>query len=238
MEANKKFVQKINARIKSIRNWMSKNNLDQDYFNVSVLSDVFKFNGVVKTKSYYLSTTSVFDDKTMKEIEKKIGTKTSMIPELQQYVLDAYEGEENKPDVKNMSVNELFKVAGIIANLYASYEEALEEYYNYHPKDTMFDYSNYDDEIKEVLSALLMKIQNDIHHPGIWALPVSTVEANKQLIGSFTALIDAIKSQDSNAISRTVKDIKSSINSGVLDNALQESEQALAREYRILKEQY
>lgn len=211
MEANKKFVQKINARIKTFRKWMSENNIDPSWFEMTIIDDLKKFDGVILTDSRNISTKSVFNEKTMGYIESAISTKKEMIERATNYLLGAYEEEENVPDVKNMTIQEIFSNAGIVAHIYAAYDEALEEYYNYHPKDSIFDLSPYDKDIKEVLSALLMEIQDKIHHPGVWALPVEQVQENEELIGNFTALIDAIKSQNQSEMNKVAKSILSSM---------------------------
>ena len=216
MEANKKFVQKINARIKRFRNWMSKNNVDPTWFEMRVIDDIAKYNGVVLTKTKdnkprNISTKSEFDENTIKMIESAIGTKEEMITRSTNFFMGAYEEEENVPDVKNMTIQDIFKNAGIVAQIYAAYDEALEDYYYYHAKDSVFDFSPYDNEIKDVLAALLMEIEDKIHHPGVWALPVERIQENKELIGNFTALMEAIKSQNQSEMNKVAKGILSSM---------------------------
>lgn len=211
MEANKKFVQKINARIKTFRKWMSKNKVDPTWFEFTVVDDLKNFDGVILTESGNISTKSVFNEKTIKAIESAISTKKDMIERAKNYLLGAYEEEENKPDVANMTIQDIFSNAGIVAHIYAAYGEALEEYYYYHPKDSIFDFSPYDNKIKDVLAALLMEIEDNIHHPGIWELPVETVQSNKELIGNFTALIDAIRSQNQSEMNKIAESILSSM---------------------------
>ena len=211
MEANKKFVQKINARIKTFRKWMSKNNINPDWFEMTVIDDLAEVEGIMLTKSRNISTKSQFNERTMKLLESKIGTKDEMVTRATNYLLGAYEEEENAPDVKNMTIQDIFSNAGVIAHIYTAYADALEDYYYYHPKDSIFDLSPYDNEVKDVLAALLMEIQDKIHHPGVWALPVERVQENKELIGNFTALIDAIKSQNQSEMNKVAKSILSSM---------------------------
>lgn len=211
MEANKKFVQKINARIKTFRKWMSNNNVDPKWFEMRIIDDLSNVEGIILTKSRNISTKSVFDEKTLKLLESAISTKEEMIERATNFYEGAYEDEENKPDVKNMTIQDIFKNAGIVAQVYAAYADALEEYYNYHPKDTIFDFSPYENDIKEVLNALLMEIEDKIHHPGVWELPVEQVQENEELIGNFTALMDAIKSQNQSEMSKVAKNILSSM---------------------------
>lgn len=211
MEANKKFVQKINARIKTFRKWMSENNISPDWFEMTVIDDLAEVEGIMLTKSRNISTKSQFDERTIKLLESKIGTKDEMVTRATNYLLGAYEEEENAPDVKNMTIQDIFSNAGVIAHIYAAYADALEDYYYYHPKDSIFDLSPYDNEVKDVLAALLMEIQDKIHHPGVWALPVERVQENKELIGNFTALIDAIKSQNQSEMNKVAKSILSSM---------------------------
>lgn len=211
METNKKFVQKINARIKTFRNWMSKENVDPKWFEMRVIDDIAKVNGIMLTKSRNISTKSEFDENTIKIIESAISTKEEMTQRATNFFKGAYEEEENIPDVKNMTIQDIFKNAGIVAQIYAAYDEALEDYYYYHAKDSIFDFSPYDNEIKDVLAALLMEIEDKIHHPGVWALPVEQVQENKELIGNFTALMEAIKSQDQSEMNKVAKNILSSM---------------------------
>lgn len=211
METNKKFVQKINARIKTFRNWMYKNNVDPKWFEMRVIDDIAKVNGIMLTKSRNISTKSTFDDKTLQLLESAISTKEEMIERSTNFFLGAYEEEEHKPDVTNMTIQDIFRNAGIVAEIYAAYDEALEDYYYYHAKDSAFDFSPYDNEIKDVLAALLMEIEDKIHHPGVWALPVERVQENQELIGNFTKLMKSIKTQNRSEMSEIAKNILSSM---------------------------
>lgn len=191
MNDNVKFIHKINARIRNIKIMIAELTGEMDYLN-SLINDIGELNGIAITKSGYLSTKSLIGEKVQAAIEAKIPVPKTFVETAKQYVLDAYSDEENAPDVSKMSAGQILNAAGKIALLYSTYADALKDFYMY-DKDVENALTQMDGELKEELEKLLHDIDMSIHHPGVWSLPVETVEENKKMIGEFVAKAKALK---------------------------------------------
>lgn len=191
MNDNVKFINKINARIRNIKIQIAELTGEMDYLN-SIIADIGEIDGVAITKSGYLSTKSLIGEKVMSAIDAKLPIPTKFVEAAKQFVLDAYSESENTPDVNNMSASQILNAAGKIAMIYSTYNEALKDFYMY-DKDVENALTQMDGELKEELEKLLHDIDMSIHHPGVWSLPVETVEENKRMIGEFVAKAKALK---------------------------------------------
>lgn len=186
-----KFINKINARIRNIKIKIAELTGEMNYLN-SIIADIGEIDGIALTKSNYLSTKSIIGEKVMAAIEKKLPTPNKFVETAKQFVLDAYSDSENTPDVNNMSAKQILNAAGKIAMIYSTYNDALKDFYMY-DKDVENALTQMDGDLKEELEKLLHDIDMSIHHPGVWALPVETVEENKKMIGEFVAKAKALK---------------------------------------------
>ena len=191
MNDNIKFINKINARIRNIKIKIAELTGEMDYLK-SIIDDIGEIDGIVITKSGYLSTKSLIGEKVMAAIEEKLPVPNKFVETAKQFVLDAYSDSENAPDVESMSASQILNAAGKIAMIYSTYNEALKDFYMY-DKDVENALTQMDGDLKEELEKLLHDIDMSIHHPGAWALPVDTVEENKKLIGEFVAKAKALK---------------------------------------------
>lgn len=191
MEDNIKFINKINARIRNIKIQIAELTGEMDYLK-SIIEDIGEIDGIAITKSGYLSTKSLIGEKVMAAIDVKLPVPSKFVETAKQFVLDAYSDSENAPDVNSMNASQILNAAGKIAMIYSTYNEALKDFYMY-DKDVENALTQMDGELKEELEKLLHDIDMSIHHPGVWALPVETVEENKKMIGEFVAKAKALK---------------------------------------------
>lgn len=187
MKRQEQFVRKINRRLRETRKAFPNGTDYIDY----LIQQAGEIEGVIKTPKG-LSIKSVFDTKTMEKIDQLLPTRTNLVEKAKAFIESAYSEEDETPDTENMSSEEIVNAAGEIAIIYATYNDALSDYYNY-DKDVTSALDMLEDKVKEDLIALLHKIDKAIHHPGIWALPVGQIEENKALIGEFVAKAKALK---------------------------------------------
>ena len=186
-----KILRALNTRLGRTSKWLKKNDVDQALYD-SLIEDAKKIEGVTWTKSgrISLSKSALFSitSSAVKALQESILTPSQMIARATEII--AEQAEDMDIDTDSMSDKEKVALAGAIIKIYDSYADALEEFYDMREVDTS---AIVDDEIRAEIEKAIIDISSTIRHPGVWTLPVSTIDQNKKLIGELSGKLDALK---------------------------------------------
>ena len=186
-----KILRALNARLGRTSKWLKKNDVDPTLYD-SLFEDAKKIEGVTWTKSGRISLSksalSSITSSAVKALQESILTPSQMIARATEII--AEQAEDMDIDTDSMSDREKVALAGAIIKIYDSYSDALEEFYDMREIDTS---AIVDDEIRAEIEKAIIDISRTIRHPGVWTLPVSTIDQNKKLIGELSGKLDALK---------------------------------------------
>ena len=186
-----KILRALNARLGRTSKWLKKNDVDPTLYD-SLFEDAKKIEGVTWTKSGRISLSksalSSITSSAVKALQESILTPSQMIARATEII--AEQAEDMDIDTDSMSDREKVALAGAIIKIYDSYSDALEEFYDMREIDTS---AIVDDEIRAEIEKAIIDISRTIRHPGVWTLPVSTIDQNKLLIGELSGKLDALK---------------------------------------------
>lgn len=186
-----KILRALNTRLGRTSKWLKQNNVDKTLYD-SLIEDAQKIEGVTWTKSGRISLSksalSSITSSAVKALQESILTPSQMIARATEII--AEQAEDMDIDTDSMSDKEKVALAGAIIKIYDSYSDALEEFYDMREVDTS---AIVDDEIRAEIEKAIIDISRTIRHPGVWTLPVSTIDQNKKLIGELSGKIDALK---------------------------------------------
>ena len=186
-----KILRALNTRLGRTNAWLKKNDVDPTLYD-SLIEDAKKIEGVTWTKSGRISLSksalSSITSSAVKALQESILTPSQMIARATEII--AEQAEDMDIDTDSMSDKEKVALAGAIIKIYDSYSDALEEFYDMREIDTS---AIVDDEIRAEIEKAIIDISSTIRHPGVWTLPVSTIDQNKKLIGELSGKLDALK---------------------------------------------
>ena len=186
-----KILRALNTRLGRTSKWLKKNDVDPTLYD-SLIEDAKKIEGVTWTKSGRISLSksalSSITSSAVKALQESILTPSQMIARAAEII--AEQAEDMGIDTDSMSDKEKVALAGAIIKIYDSYSDALEEFYDMREVDTS---AIVDDEIRAEIEKAIIDISSTIRHPGVWTLPVSTIDQNKKLIGELSGKLDALK---------------------------------------------
>lgn len=186
-----KILRALNTRLGRTNAWLKKNDVDPALYD-SLIEDAQKIEGVTWTKSGRISLSksalSSITSSAVKALQESILTPSQMIARAAEII--AEQAEDMDIDTDSMSDKEKVALAGAIIKIYDSYSDALEEFYDMREVDTS---AIVDDEIRAEIEKAIIDISRTIRHPGVWTLPVSTIDQNKKLIGELSGKLDALK---------------------------------------------
>ena len=186
-----KILRALNTRLSRTSKWLKKNDVDPTLYD-SLIEDAKKIEGVTWTKSDRISISksalSSITSSAVKALQESILTPSQMIARAQEIIEE--QAEDMDIDTDSMSDKEKVALAGAIIKIYDSYSDALEEFYDMREIDTS---AIVDDEIRAEIEKAIIDISRTIRHPGVWTLPVSTIDQNKKLIGELSGKLDALK---------------------------------------------
>ena len=186
-----KILRALNTRLGRTNKWLKKNDVDPTLYD-SLIEDAKKIEGVTWTKSGRISLSksalSSITSSAVKALQESILTPSQMIARAAEII--AEQAEDMDIDTDSMSDKEKVALAGAIIKIYDSYSDALEEFYDMREVDTS---AIVDDEIRAEIEKAIIDISRTIRHPGVWTLPVSTIDQNKKLIGELSGKLDALK---------------------------------------------
>ena len=186
-----KILRALNTRLGRTNAWLKKNDVDPTLYD-SLIEDAKKIEGVTWTKSGRISLSknalSSITSSAVKALQESILTPSQMIARAAEII--AEQAEDMDIDTGSMSDKEKVALAGAIIKIYDSYSDALEEFYDMREIDTS---AIVDDEIRAEIEKAIIDISRTIRHPGVWTLPVSTIDQNKTLIGELSGKLDALK---------------------------------------------
>ena len=186
-----KTIKTLNSRISRTQQYIKEKDLDTTLYT-SMIKDIKKIEGVVLTDSDRISLKKEEIAKLTPEAIKTL-LSTVLTPkafiELSESII-AEQAEDMDIDTDSMSDREKVALAGAIIKIYDSYSDALEEFYDMREVDTS---AIVDDEIRAEIEKAIIDISRTIRHPGVWTLPVSTIDQNKKLIGELSGKLDALK---------------------------------------------
>ena len=186
-----KILRALNTRLGRTSKWLKKNDADPTLYD-SLIEDTKKIEGVTWTKSGRISLSksalSSITSSAVKALQESILTPSQMIARATEII--AEQAEDMDIDTDSMSDREKVALAGAIIKIYDSYSDALEEFYDMRDIDTS---AIVDDEIRAEIEKAIIDISRTIRHPGVWTLPVSTIDQNKKLIGELSGKLDALK---------------------------------------------
>lgn len=186
-----KILRALNTRLARTSKWLKKNDVDPALYD-SLIEDAQKIEGVTWTKSGRISLSksslSSITSSAVKALQESILTPSQMIARATEII--AEQAEDMDIDTDSMSDKEKVALAGAIIKIYDSYSDALEEFYDMREVDTS---AIVDDEIRAEIEKAIIDISRTIRHPGVWTLPVSTIDQNKKLIGELSGKLDALK---------------------------------------------
>ena len=186
-----KILRALNTRLGRTSKWLNKNDVDPTLYD-SLIEDAKKIDGVTWTKSGRISLSksalSSITSSAVKALQESILTPSQMIARAAEII--AEQAEDMDIDTDSISDKEKVALAGAIIKIYDSYSDALEEFYDMREVDTS---AIVDDEIRAEIEKAIIDISRTIRHPGVWTLPVSTIDQNKKLIGELSGKIDALK---------------------------------------------
>ena len=186
-----KILRALNTRLGRTNKWLKKNDVDPTLYD-SLIEDAKKIEGVTWTKSGRISLSksalSSITSSAVKALQESILTPSQMIARATEII--AEQAEDMDIDTDSMSDKEKVALAGAIIKIYDSYSDALEEFYDMREVDTS---AIVDDEIRAEIEKAIIDISRTIRHPGVWTLPVSTIDQNQKLIGELSGKLDALK---------------------------------------------
>ena len=186
-----KILRALNTRLGRTNKWLKKNDVDPALYD-SLIEDAKKIEGVTWTKSGRISLSksalSSITSSAVKALQESILTPSQMIARATEII--AEQAEDMDIDTDSMSDKEKVALAGAIIKIYDSYSDALTEFYDMREIDTS---AIVDDEIRAEIEKAIIDISSTIRHPGVWTLPVSTIDQNKKLIGELSGKLDALK---------------------------------------------
>ena len=186
-----KTIKTLNSRISRTQQYIKEHDLDTTLYD-SIIKDIKKIEGVVLTDADRISLKKEEIAKLTPEAIKTL-VSTVLTPkafiELSESIV-AEQAEDMDIDTDSMSDKEKVALAGAIIKIYDSYSDALAEFYDMREIDTS---AIVDDEIRAEIEKAIIDISSAIRHPGVWTLPVSTIDQNKQLIGELSGKLDALK---------------------------------------------
>ena len=186
-----KILRALNTRLGRTNAWLKKNDVDPTLYD-SLIEDAKKIEGVTWTKSGRISLSksalSSITSSAVKALQESILTPSQMIARATEII--AEQAEDMDIDTDSMADKEKVALAGAIIKIYDSYSDALEEFYDMREIDTS---AIVDDEIRAEIEKAIIDISSTIRHPGVWTLPVSTIDQNKKLIGELSGKLDALK---------------------------------------------
>ena len=186
-----KILRALNTRLGRTNKWLKKNDVDPALYD-SLIEDAKKIEGVTWTKSGRISLSksalSSITSSAVKALQESILTPSQMIARATEVI--AEQAEDMDIDTDSMSDKEKVALAGAIIKIYDSYSDALTEFYDMREIDTS---AIVDDEIRAEIEKAIIDISSTIRHPGVWTLPVSTIDQNKKLIGELSGKLDALK---------------------------------------------
>lgn len=186
-----KILRALNTRLGRTSKWLNKNDVDPTLYD-SLIEDAKKIEGVTWTKSGRISLSksalSSITSSAIKALQESILTPSQMIARAAEII--AEQAEDMDIDTDSISDREKVALAGAIIKIYDSYSDALNEFYDMREIDTS---AIVDDEIRAEIEKAIIDISRTIRHPGVWTLPVSTIDQNKTLIGELSGKLDALK---------------------------------------------
>ena len=186
-----KILRALNTRLGRTSKWLKTNDVDPTLYD-SLIEDAKKIEGVTWTKSGRISLSksalSSITSSAVKALQESILTPSQMIARAAEII--AEQAEDMDIDTDSISDKEKVALAGAIIKIYDSYSDALEEFYDMREVDTS---AIVDDEIRAEIEKAIIDISRTIRHPGVWTLPVSTIDQNKKLIGELSGKLDALK---------------------------------------------
>lgn len=186
-----KILRALNTRLGRTSKWLKKNDVDPTLYD-SLIEDAQKIEGVTWTKSGRISLSksalSSITSSAVKALQESILTPSQMIARATEII--AEQAEDMDIDTDSISDKEKVALAGAIIKIYDSYSDALEAFYDMREIDTS---AIVDDEIRAEIEKAIIDISRTIRHPGVWTLPVSTIDQNKTLIGELSGKLDALK---------------------------------------------
>ena len=186
-----KILRALNTRLARTSKWLKKNDVDPTLYD-SLIEDAQKIEGVTWTKSGRISLSksalSSITSSAVKALQESILTPSQMIARATEIIEE--QAEDMDIDTDSMSDKEKVALAGAIIKIYDSYSDALEEFYDMREIDTS---AIVDDDIRAEIEKAIIDISRTIRHPGVWTLPVSTIDQNKKLIGELSGKLDALK---------------------------------------------
>lgn len=186
-----KILRALNTRLGRTSKWLNKNDVDPTLYD-SLIEDAKKIEGVTWTKSGRISLSksalSSITSSAVKALQESILTPSQMIARAAEII--AEQAEDMDIDTDSISDREKVALAGAIIKIYDSYSDALNEFYDMREIDTS---AIVDDEIRAEIEKAIIDISRTIRHPGVWTLPVSTIDQNKTLIGELSGKLDALK---------------------------------------------
>ena len=186
-----KILRALNTRLGRTSKWLKTHDVDPTLYD-SLIEDAQKIEGVTWTKSGRISLSksalSSITSSAVKALQDSILTPSQMIARAAEII--AEQAEDMDIDTDSISDKEKVALAGAIIKIYDSYSDALEEFYDMREIDTS---AIVDDEIRAEIEKAIIDISRTIRHPGVWTLPVSTIDQNKELIGELSGKLDALK---------------------------------------------
>ena len=187
----KKELNKINSRIYRIKQYHEEQGLDMTFFKDRLFA-ASQLEGVIFSNPYRISIAKVniesINELTINSLNQLIPTMSEFRSLEEEYIKA---NMEENVDLSNKTDQEVAAMAGVIIKIYASYNDALQDFYNI--RDDINMDAIISEEVKQQINGLLMQIDMAIHHKGTFALPVEKVEANKKLIGELAGKIEALK---------------------------------------------
>lgn len=187
----KKELNKLNSRIYKIKKYHEAQGLDMTFFEDKLFA-ARQLEGVTFSNPYRISTAKTnidsINELTIQSLNKLIPTMSEFRSLEEEYIKANMEEEV---DLSDKSDKEVAAMAGVIIKIYASYHEALQDFYDI--RDNLDLDAIISEEVKQQINGLLMQIDMAIHHKGVFALPVEKVESNKKLIGELAGKIEALK---------------------------------------------
>ena len=186
-----KILRALNTRLGRTSKWLKTHDVDPTLYD-SLIEDAQKIEGVTWTKSGRISLSksalSSITSSAVKALQDSILTPSQMIARAAEII--AEQAEDMDIDTDSISDKEKVALAGAIIKIYDSYSDALAEFYDMREIDTS---AIVDDEIRAEIEKAIIDISRTIRHPGVWTLPVSTIDQNKELIGELSGKLDALK---------------------------------------------
>lgn len=187
----KKELNKINSRIYRIKKYHEEQGLDMTFFEDKLFA-ARQLEGVTFSNPYRISIAKVniesINELTINSLNQLIPTMSEFRSLEEEYIKA---NMEEDVDLSNKTDQEVAAMAGVIIKIYASYSDALQDFYNI--RDDLNMDAIISEEVKQQINGLLMQIDMTIHHKGTFTLPVEKVEENKKLIGELAGKIEALR---------------------------------------------